>query len=71
MEKVLHELQWQSVLIYLEDIAIFSETIPQHLEQLEEVLSCLRGACLKLKFHKCELFKLLCFDLPRQDQSSP
>lgn len=56
MEKVLRGLHWKTVLIYLDDIVIFSQTIEQHLERLEEVLARLKQAGLKLKPRKCELF---------------
>lgn len=57
MEKVLRGLHWKSVLIYLDDIVVFSNTISQHLDRLEEVLQRLEAANLKLKPTKCELFK--------------
>ena len=58
MEKVLRGLHWQTVLIYLDDVVVFSQSVEQHLERLEEVLARLRSAKLKLKPKKCELFKL-------------
>lgn len=57
MEKVLRGLHWKSVLIYLDDIVIFSSTVSQHLDRLELVLQRLEAANLKLKPSKCELFK--------------
>ncbi|KZS10174.1 Uncharacterized protein APZ42_025415 [Daphnia magna] len=40
-------------LIYLDDIVIFSQTIPKHLSRLETVLLRFREAGLKLKLSKC------------------
>ena len=57
MEKVLRGLHWRTVLIYLDDVVVFSQTVEQHLERLEEVFIRLRSAKLKLKPRKCALFK--------------
>ena len=57
MEKVLHGLHWRTLLLYLDDIIVISPDFDSHLERLEEVLKRLRGANLKLKPSKCELFK--------------
>ena len=38
MELVLNGLQWQTCLIYLDDIIVFSPSFDQHIERLEEVL---------------------------------
>ena len=57
MEKVPHGLNWKTVLIYLDDLIVISPDFDSHLERLEEVLRRLRGANMKLKHSKCELFK--------------
>ena len=57
MELILRGLQWKTVLIYLDDIIIFSPTIEDHLTQLAEVLRLLQSAGLKLKPSKCDLLK--------------
>ena len=57
MEKVLHGLHWRTLLLYLDDIIVISPDFQSHLERLEEVLKRLRGAKLKLKPSKCELFQ--------------
>ena len=49
MDKILHGLTFNSVLCYLDDICIFSETFEQHISDLHEVLSRLQSAGLKLK----------------------
>ena len=45
------------VLAYLDDCVLFSKTIMQHMEILEEVLRRFGDANLKLKPRKCHLFK--------------
>ena len=53
MDSVLRGLYWKSVLVYLDDIILFSQTFAEHLEHLREVFHCLRQAGLKLKPSKC------------------
>ena len=44
MELVLRGLQWETCLVYLDDIIIFSHTIEEHLQRLKEVFDRLREA---------------------------
>jgi hypothetical protein len=37
MELALQGLQWQSCLIYLDDVVIFSKTFDEHIERLSSV----------------------------------
>lgn len=57
MEKVLHGLQWKSLLLYLDDVVVFSPDFDQHLSRLTTVLDRFRGANLKLKPSKCEILQ--------------
>ena len=57
MELVLRGLQWKTLLIYLDDIIIFSSNLEEHLQRLEEVLKRLSEAKLKLKPSKCHLLE--------------
>ena len=57
MEMVLRGLQWKSLLIYLDDIIIFSSTFDEHIVRLNEVLNRLAKAGLKLKPSKCHLLQ--------------
>ena len=56
MEQVLSGLQWQICLIYLDDVIIFSRTCLEHIARLDEVLTKLGQAGLKLKPKKCHFF---------------
>ncbi len=53
MEQVLAGLSWQTCLIYLDDILVFSDTFSTHLHRLEEVFKRLEAANLKMKPSKC------------------
>lgn len=39
MDLVLGSLKWQSVMCYVDDLIIFSRTIEEHIQHIEEVLS--------------------------------
>ena len=55
MNKLLNGLN--ITLAYLDDIIIFSETVEQHLKEIQIVLNRLSQAKLKLKKGKCAFFK--------------
>ena len=57
MERVLSGLQWQTRLVYLDNIIIFSRGVAENLRRLEDVLKRLEAAGLKLKPAKCQLMK--------------
>eukprot|EP00731_Ephydatia_muelleri_P021893 Em0014g484a len=56
MERVLAGLHWMTCLVYLDDI-IFSRSVKTHVEQLKEVLECLKIAGLKIRPKKCHLLQ--------------
>ena len=58
IELALSGLQWVSCLIlYLDDIIVFSHTMSENIEKLAGVFECLRKAGLKLKPEKCKLLR--------------
>ena len=57
MDVVMSGLQFHTLLIYFDDIVLFSETPEQHLERLVVLLDRLRSAGLKLKPEKCSVFQ--------------
>ena len=57
MERVLTGLQWQTCLLYLDDIVTYGQSFQQALERLEEILQRLKAAGLKLSPKKCNLFQ--------------
>ena len=57
MERMFGDQRFQSVLLYLDDIIVFSSTVRQHLERLEEVFARLDQQGLKAKLSKCHFFQ--------------
>ncbi|KAK7881610.1 hypothetical protein WMY93_030019 [Mugilogobius chulae] len=57
MQRVFGDQQCQSLLLYLDDIVVFSSTVLQHLERLDVVLGRLQKEGLKAKLSKCRFFQ--------------
>ena len=57
METALRGLQWLICLIYLDDVCVFGKDFDEHIHRVEQVLSRMRDAGLKLKPEKCHLLK--------------
>lgn len=53
MQVTMSDLVFQILLVYLDDILVFSETFKQHLERLETVFKRLAETGLKVKLQKC------------------
>ena len=53
MELLLSEYLWKFVLVYIDDVIIFSRTLDEHLKQLHEVLQILEQAGITLSLAKC------------------
>ena len=49
-------LRWNSCLVYLDDIIVFSRSIEDHFQHLGEILAILKEAGLSLKLKKCNFF---------------
>ena len=56
METVLRGLNWESCLVYLDDVVVFGRTETQLLSRMDVVFQRLAAAGLKLKPAKCRLF---------------
>ena len=57
MECMLTGLQYESVIVYLDDLIVFGSSIDEHNGRLEEVLKRLEKANLKLAPKKCHFLK--------------
>jgi len=57
MDIVLAGLKWKILLVYIDDILVFSETFEEHIAHLQTVFQRIREAKLQLKTSKCFFFK--------------
>ena len=57
MDLVLCGLTYETCLVYLDDIIVFSRDFESHLQRLREVFLRLRAANLKVHIKKCSLFQ--------------
>ena len=57
MNKVFTGTIGDFILVYLDDILVFSRTIEEHWEHLRQALQRLREAKLYSRLHKCEFLK--------------
>ena len=57
VEKVLAGLQWQSCLLYIDDIVCFGKTFNHAVDRLDEIFLRMRNANLKFGPKKCHLFQ--------------
>jgi len=57
MDQVFYDVTWKFVLVYMNDIIIYSRTLTEHYHHLERVFQLLLDAGLKLNPDKCDFFK--------------
>ncbi|KAM3873593.1 retrovirus-related Pol polyprotein from transposon 412 [Diretmus argenteus] len=57
MQRMFGDQQCQSLLLYLDDIVVFSFSVSEHLQRLEGVLGRLHKEGLKVKLEKCASFQ--------------
>ena len=56
-DRILAGLNWFVCLVYLDDIAVFSNSFSQHIERLRLVFERMQAAGLKFNPEKCQLFQ--------------
>lgn len=57
MQATMNDLVFQILLVYLDDICLFSNTFSEHLERLDLVLRRLQETGLKVKIEKCHFLQ--------------
>lgn len=57
LDIILSGVRWQTCLIYLDDVIVFSKSVEQHVRDVDEVLQLLGAAGVSLKLKKCEFFQ--------------
>ena len=56
LDILLSRYKWQSCLIYLDDVIIYSNTVDDHFNHVDKILSALNAAGISLKLRKWEFF---------------
>lgn len=56
MEVIMSLVKWQSALVYLDDIVVFSRSLRNQINHVKQVLSILKDAGVTLKLMKCNFF---------------
>src|SRR5687768_333512 len=57
MNEIFREYLDKFVIVYVDDILIYSKTFTEHLKHLEKVLQALQKARIKIKLRKCKFAK--------------
>lgn len=57
MDSILQDLKLSCVLVYLDNITVFSFTFPDHLDRHKAIFLKIQDAGLKLKLSKCSFIK--------------
>ncbi len=57
VDMVLAGLKWTSLLVYLDDVFVFSKTVDDHIQRLESTFARFRAFKLKLNAAKCHILK--------------
>lgn len=55
MEDLLQDFTWENVVIYLDDVLLFSQTMEQHVQDLKKLLEVIEKSGLKLNPGKCQV----------------
>ena len=53
---ILTQFKWKTCLVYLDDVIIFSNSVEEHIQHVDEILSALNEADVTLKISKCRFF---------------
>jgi len=57
LDIILSGVRWRICLVYIDDVIVFSKNHEEHIEHLDEVLTLLQEAGIKLKLKKCFFFR--------------
>ena len=56
LDVILSRFKWKTCLVYIDDIIIFSKTVEEHIQHVDEILTALGNAGVTLKIKKCTFF---------------
>jgi Reverse transcriptase (RNA-dependent DNA polymerase) len=54
---ILEKVKWKTALIYLDDVIVYSRSMNDHLQHVNEILSMLQQTGASLKLKKCHFFQ--------------
>ena len=57
LDIILSGVKWQSCLIFLDDVIVYSKTVEEHVGHVDRVLRLLRDAGVTLRLPKCRFFR--------------
>ncbi len=57
MELALQGLQWETCLVYIDDIIVYASDFDQHVQRVDQVLDRIKRAGLKLRPDKCHMLQ--------------
>jgi hypothetical protein len=57
LDMILAGFKWQYVLVYFDDVIVYSKSIAEHMEHLDYTLTLLQQAGATLKLSKCHFFR--------------
>ncbi|KAL1254358.1 hypothetical protein QQF64_016587 [Cirrhinus molitorella] len=57
MERCMGDINLKQVVVFLDDLIVFSKTLEEHEKRLLQVLACLKEYGLKLSLEKCHFFQ--------------
>ncbi len=57
MNHILHDYLGKFVIVYLDDVVIYSKSMIEHVKHLDWIFGQLKWAGLKIKIKKCEFAK--------------
>ena len=55
---ILSRLKWETALVYLDDVIVYSRTVTEHMAHVPEVIRLLHTAGVSLKLAKCAFFDI-------------
>ena len=57
---ILAKVRWQTALVYLDDVIVYSKNVSEHYDHLRVVLDLLMSAGVSLRIEKCHFFQESC-----------
>ena len=56
LDVILNRFKWKTCLVYIDDIIIFSKTVDEHIDHVDEILGIFRTSSVTLNINNCKFF---------------